>query len=99
MKGKIVLCDKPRGDDGASSAGAVGSILKNEPFEYDASIFLLPASSLSVDRHDIVASYINSTKYGFLYNTHMCCLLLAFVSLNDLVIFVFYFTESLERPF
>ncbi|KAL4610693.1 hypothetical protein ACB092_08G068800 [Castanea dentata] len=62
VKGKIVLCDKPRGDDGASSAGAVGSILKNEPFDYDASIFLLPASSLSVDRHDIVASYINSTK-------------------------------------
>lgn len=80
MKGKIVLCDKPQGDDGASSAGAVGSILKNEPFQDDASIFLLPASSLSVDRHDIVASYINSTKYGFLYNTPMCCLLFAFVS-------------------
>ncbi|KAK7826153.1 subtilisin-like protease sbt4.3 [Quercus suber] len=62
VKGKIVLCNKPQGDDGASSAGAVGSILKNEPFEYDASIFLLPASSLSADRHDIVASYINSTK-------------------------------------
>ena len=95
MKGKIILCDKPQGDDGASSAGAVGSILKNEPFQDDASIFLLPASSLSVDRHDIVASYINSTKYGFLYNTHMCCLLFACVCFFLLLLLLLLFSLHL----
>uniref|UniRef100_A0A7N2KNV4 Uncharacterized protein n=1 Tax=Quercus lobata TaxID=97700 RepID=A0A7N2KNV4_QUELO len=42
--------------------GAVGSILKNDPFDDVAEVSSLPASSLSVDKFDIVASYLNSTK-------------------------------------
>ncbi|KAK7826148.1 subtilisin-like protease sbt4.3 [Quercus suber] len=47
----------------ASIAGAVGSILKNDPFDDIADVFSLPTSSLSADKYDIVASYLNSTKY------------------------------------
>jgi hypothetical protein len=67
VKGKIVLCDGPNVDAEANRAGAVGSILKNYPFDDISSVVSLPTSSLSVDKYDIVASYLNSTKYGFLY--------------------------------
>ncbi|XP_030964441.1 subtilisin-like protease SBT4.3 [Quercus lobata] len=60
--GKIVVCDDPDADFEASIAGAVGSILKNDPFDDIADVFSLPTSSLSVDKYDIVASYLNSTK-------------------------------------
>ncbi|GMY10997.1 subtilisin-like protease SBT4.3 [Fagus crenata] len=62
VKGKIVLCDGPNVDAEANRAGAVGSILKNYPFDDISSVVSLPTSSLSVDKYDIVASYLNSTK-------------------------------------
>ncbi|KAK7826151.1 subtilisin-like protease sbt4.6 [Quercus suber] len=38
------------------------SILKNDPFDDVAEVLSLPTSSLSVDKFDIVASYLNSTN-------------------------------------
>ena len=94
--GKIVVCDDPDADFEASIAGAVGSILKNDPFDDIADVFSLPTCSLSVDKYDIVASYLNSTKYRFL-DILVCSLHL--LSLNDSIVHVFYFTESLKQPF
>ena len=76
--------------------GAVGSILKNDPFDDVAEVLSLPASSLSVDKFDIVTSYLNSTKYSFLFSP-VCSLNL--LSLYESIVLVFYFTESLKQPF
>ncbi|XP_030939484.1 subtilisin-like protease SBT4.3 [Quercus lobata] len=45
-----------------AEGGAVGSILKNDPFDDVAKVLSLPTSSLCVGKFDIVASYLNSTK-------------------------------------
>ena len=79
-----------------AEGGAVGSILKNDLFDDVAKVLSLPTSSLCVDKFDIVASYLNSTKYSFLFSP-VCSLNL--LSLYESIVLVFYFTESLKQPF
>ncbi|OMO66690.1 hypothetical protein COLO4_30415 [Corchorus olitorius] len=61
VKGKIVLCDRIKGNFIASLAGAMGSIMRNE-FENLSAVVTLPASALNKTNYDVIKSYVNSTK-------------------------------------
>ena len=58
LKEKIVVCDKSTGWNEAFRPGALGSITLDE----DYFVVPLPSSGLTSHNHDLVKSYINSTK-------------------------------------
>ncbi|KAL0008343.1 hypothetical protein SO802_009845 [Lithocarpus litseifolius] len=62
VKGKYVLCKSNTGDYEAFDAGALGAIVRNEPYMEFSDIVALPAVLLSAKEHDLVLSYVNSTK-------------------------------------
>ncbi|KAL4599151.1 hypothetical protein ACB092_11G106800, partial [Castanea dentata] len=62
VKGKYVLCKSNSGDFEAFAAGAVGAIVRNEPYMDYSDVVALPAVLLSAKEHDLVLSYVNSTK-------------------------------------
>ncbi|KAF3975222.1 hypothetical protein CMV_001514 [Castanea mollissima] len=62
VKGKYVLCKSNSGDFEAFAAGALGAIVRNEPYIDFSDVVALPAVLLSAKEHDLVLSYVNSTK-------------------------------------
>ncbi|XP_075647107.1 subtilisin-like protease SBT4.6 [Castanea sativa] len=62
VKGKYVLCKSNSGDFEAFAAGALGAIVRNEPYMDYSDVVALPAVLLSAKEHDLVLSYVNSTK-------------------------------------
>lgn len=62
VKGKYVLCKSNSGDFQAFPAGALGAIVRNEPYMEYSDVVALPAVLLSAKEHDLVLSYVNSTK-------------------------------------
>nr|POF24654.1 subtilisin-like protease sbt4.3 [Quercus suber] len=62
VKGKYVLCKSNVGDYEAFMSGALGAIVRNEPYMEYSDVVALPAVLLSAKEHDLVLSYVNSTK-------------------------------------
>ena len=62
MEGKIVVCDQASGRKEAFRAGAIGVITTNDGSDDIASVVPLLTSALTDKDHDIVKSFINSTK-------------------------------------
>lgn len=62
VEGKIVVCDQASGRKEAFRAGAIGVITTNDGSDDIASVVPLLTSALTDKDHDIVKSFINSTK-------------------------------------
>ncbi|KAL4599121.1 hypothetical protein ACB092_11G104500 [Castanea dentata] len=62
VEGKIVVCDQASGRKEAFRAGAIGAITTNDGRDDIASVVPFPTSALTDTDHDIVKSFINSTK-------------------------------------
>ena len=60
-----MLCNSYGGYSEAYNAGALGVVMRNEPYLDVADIVTFPALLLNATEHDLVLSYVNSTKYYF----------------------------------
>ncbi|XP_065877824.1 subtilisin-like protease SBT4.4 [Euphorbia lathyris] len=64
VKGKIVVCDDEAGADGATRAGAVGSIFERKRTQEDVSYpWPLPAVVLNAESFGSLQSYMKSSKH------------------------------------
>ncbi|XP_030964246.1 subtilisin-like protease SBT4.3, partial [Quercus lobata] len=63
VKGSYVLCNSYGGYSEAYNAGALGVVMRNEPYLDVADIVTFPALLLNATEHDLVLSYVNSTKF------------------------------------
>ena len=66
VKGSYVLCNSNSGDYEAYGAGALGAVVRNEPYIDYSDIVALPALLLNAKDHDLVWSYVKSEAYYFL---------------------------------
>nr|POF21435.1 subtilisin-like protease sbt4.4 [Quercus suber] len=60
VEGSYVLCNSIVGDYEAFSAGALGAVVRNEPYADVADVAALPSLLLNAAEHDLVLSYVNS---------------------------------------
>ena len=67
VKGAILLCDQLANGLAVLDSGAIGSIMQGESYRDVAFLFPLPASYLNTSEGSEVGSYINSTRYIYIY--------------------------------
>lgn len=66
-----MVCDAGYGDTTAYDSGALGSILHDDNNKDDLSqVPILPTTMLMMEEHNVVKSYINSTRYRFVLDNH-----------------------------
>ncbi|XP_050280659.1 subtilisin-like protease SBT4.3 [Quercus robur] len=63
VKGSYVLCNSNSGDYEAYNAGALGAVVRNEPYVDSADIVALPALLLNAKEHDVALSYVKSESF------------------------------------